>query len=334
MAQNTERQAWMSVLSTAEPAALRTCFAELGDRPGFTWLRAPEFGAVMVRGRAGGTGSAFNLGEMTVTRCTLRLDTGEVGHAYLPGREAAAAEAAALCDALMQSDRAQDVRGPGDHPAGRGTGGPPRPDRAPGRSDAGRFLHHGKGRGLMETASLEGGFAAPPVDAAAGFRAALTAMSRPGQVQEVGGALPPAPMSVAAGVLALTLCDPETPVWLAPSLAGKPIRDWFAFHTGAPTVSPAEAAFAFGTWAEMPLDAFRPGDAAYPDRSATLIVEVAEIGSAHRLTGPGIERQAHLTVPDPAWSRANRARYPLGLDLFLTSGTQLAALPRTTKVEG
>ena len=64
----------------------------------------------VVRGRMGGTGSAFNLGEMTVTRCALRLATGEVGHGYVQGRDKAHAERAALVDALMQTDRAEAVQ--------------------------------------------------------------------------------------------------------------------------------------------------------------------------------------------------------------------------------
>ena len=64
----------------------------------------------MVRGRAGGGGSAFNLGEMTVTRCTVRIETGFIGHAYVAGREERRAELAALVDALMQDqDRAADI---------------------------------------------------------------------------------------------------------------------------------------------------------------------------------------------------------------------------------
>lgn len=64
----------------------------------------------MVQGRAGGTGAAFNLGEMTVTRCTLRLDCSTVGHGHVQGRRKADAEAAALVDALMQTDAADRVR--------------------------------------------------------------------------------------------------------------------------------------------------------------------------------------------------------------------------------
>lgn len=88
--------------------------AELLDatitRPEFTWLRAPQIGSTMVRGRAGATGAPFNLGEMTVTRCALTLPSGEVGHAYIQGRRKADAEAAALIDALMQTTTAATLR--------------------------------------------------------------------------------------------------------------------------------------------------------------------------------------------------------------------------------
>jgi alpha-D-ribose 1-methylphosphonate 5-triphosphate synthase subunit PhnG len=100
----------MGLVARAEPAALAGLLAALGPEPAHAFLRAPEIGAVMVRGRAGGTGSPFNLGEMTVTRCTLRLETGEVGHAWVPGRAREHARRAALIDALMQTGRAGEVR--------------------------------------------------------------------------------------------------------------------------------------------------------------------------------------------------------------------------------
>lgn len=103
------RKDWMAILAKAPSDVLAGAFAALGTAPAFTWLRAPEQGTVMVRGRAGGTGGAFNLGEMTVTRCTLRLDDGTVGHAYVPGRDRTHAEQAALCDALLQGARAGEV---------------------------------------------------------------------------------------------------------------------------------------------------------------------------------------------------------------------------------
>ena len=67
-------------------------------------IRPPETGLVMLRGRIGGTGSAFNLGEATVTRCAVRTATGHEGHAYVMGRNQAHAKLAAVCDALLQDE--------------------------------------------------------------------------------------------------------------------------------------------------------------------------------------------------------------------------------------
>lgn len=100
----------MEVLAKAPEGRVSALLDAKGARPDFTWLRAPQIGSVMVRGRAGATGTPFNLGEMTVTRCALTLATGEVGHAYIKGRRKADAEAAALVDALMQTDQASALR--------------------------------------------------------------------------------------------------------------------------------------------------------------------------------------------------------------------------------
>lgn len=183
--------------------------------------------------------------------------------------------------------------------------------------------------------SLEGGFADPAIGAAHAFRAALTALSNPGTVQTAQPVHPPAPMGQAAGALLLTLCDPDTPIWLGPSCATDPLRAWIAFHTGAPLTERAHAAFAFGTWADMlPLEDFAIGSPEYPDRSATLVVEVPDLGTQHGLTGPGIATETRLTVPDPDALRANAALFPLGLDLFLTCNDRFAGLPRTTRIGG
>ncbi|MCA0044781.1 phosphonate C-P lyase system protein PhnG [Celeribacter litoreus] len=104
------RQAWLSLLAKSPPAALAEHCDALGTLPDHTWLQPPETGAVMVRGRTGGTGAPFNLGEMTVTRCALTLETGEVGHGYVQGRDKSHAQRAAVVDALMQTDRANEVR--------------------------------------------------------------------------------------------------------------------------------------------------------------------------------------------------------------------------------
>lgn len=110
MSSESERRDWMGVLARAPAAELAAAFAALGSEPSSRWLRPPEFGSVMVRGRAGGTGAPFNLGEMTVTRAALRLEDGTVGHAYVAGRDAGKARIAALCDALMQGPQAGRVR--------------------------------------------------------------------------------------------------------------------------------------------------------------------------------------------------------------------------------
>ena len=108
--QNADRKAWMSLLAKAPEGRVAALLDAAMPRPDFTWLRAPEVGSTMVRGRAGGTGAPFNIGEMTVTRCALTLASGEVGHAYIQGRRKSDAEAAALVDALMQGDTAVAVR--------------------------------------------------------------------------------------------------------------------------------------------------------------------------------------------------------------------------------
>lgn len=106
----SRRKAWMGLLARAPAERVVALLDAALPRPGFDWLRAPELGSVMVRGRMGGTGGPFNLGEMTVTRCALRLADGTVGHAYVQGRSKQDAEAAALVDALMQTDAADLVQ--------------------------------------------------------------------------------------------------------------------------------------------------------------------------------------------------------------------------------
>lgn len=104
--QQKKRKAWLSLMATSPDGALTELLAQGTETPDFDWLRRPEIGSVMVRGRTGGTGAPFNLGEMTVTRCSLKLATGEVGHGYVQGRRKEDAESAALMDALMQTEAA------------------------------------------------------------------------------------------------------------------------------------------------------------------------------------------------------------------------------------
>jgi len=114
---NAERRQWMAVLARASGEAIAARLATCAPLPVYTKLRGPEAGLVMVRGRVGGGGGAFNLGEMTVTRCTVRTESGLIGHAYVAGRNARQAELAALVDAMLQDPDAApalqaDVIGP------------------------------------------------------------------------------------------------------------------------------------------------------------------------------------------------------------------------------
>ena len=186
----------------------------------------------------------------------------------------------------------------------------------------------------MTNAVYQGGFASPPQDAAHAFRAAMRAMARPGTIETIQGGQAPAPVSPAAATLLLTLCDPDTGLYLAPGFDDQAIRDWVTFHTNAPLVSAEEADFALGSWqALQPLDAYKIGVPAYPDRSATLIVEMESLSaSGATLSGPGIKDKAALNLPETAAFQANRAQFPLGFDCFFTAGDQIAALPRSTTV--
>jgi alpha-D-ribose 1-methylphosphonate 5-triphosphate synthase subunit PhnG len=102
------RQKWMAVLARASAQELADGLAALPALQEAEMLRAPETGLVMVRGRAGGDGDAFNLGEMTVTRCAIRLGA-HIGHAYIAGRDHAKARLAALLDAALQDAALHDA---------------------------------------------------------------------------------------------------------------------------------------------------------------------------------------------------------------------------------
>ncbi|MBF9059858.1 phosphonate C-P lyase system protein PhnG [Rhodobacterales bacterium HKCCSP123] len=101
------RRARLSTLAKAPAARLKALWAaHMPEPPAHDLLRAPEIGTVMVHGRAGAVGAPFNLGEMTVTRCSVRLPSGAVGHGHVQGRDREAALAAALIDALAEDGQA------------------------------------------------------------------------------------------------------------------------------------------------------------------------------------------------------------------------------------
>lgn len=101
-ASNAARKRWIGVLARTDLDTLEDSYATLSPLPKHAILRKSETGLVMVRGRANGTGQKFNAGEMTVTRCSVRIPSGMVGHAYVAGRSRRHAELAAIFDALLQ----------------------------------------------------------------------------------------------------------------------------------------------------------------------------------------------------------------------------------------
>lgn len=103
-----QRQAAMAVLAHSDAAEIAGCLGAIAVPPGEN-LREPENGLVMVRGRIGGDGAPFNLGEATVSRAAVRLATGEVGFGYALGRDREKARMMALCDALVQSTEFSDA---------------------------------------------------------------------------------------------------------------------------------------------------------------------------------------------------------------------------------
>lgn len=185
----------------------------------------------------------------------------------------------------------------------------------------------------MESSSLTGGFAQPPQDSANAFRGIMRAMACPGTICDVLGAVPPAPLSVAAGTVLITLCDHDTSVHLAGRYDTQAIRDWITFQTGSPLAPAADAQFVLGDWQDIDLSNLAIGTSEYPDRSATVIVELPELAAeGATLKGPGIKDATMLNLPDLARFQQNAALFPLGLDFMFTCGAQIAALPRSTKV--
>lgn len=193
--------------------------------------------------------------------------------------------------------------------------------------------------------TLAPAFPEPVHDAQRVFRAVMNAMARPGFVFPLEAGLdPPAPLTQAAAAVALSLIDYETPVFLdAPLATNAEVARWLRFHTGAPvTADPSRALFAmFADAAQIPpLARFALGTAEYPDRSTTLVIQVAHLDGGPPLTleGPGLPgarafAPAGLPPVFSAFLAENRSLFPRGVDVILTGDCAVAALPRTTRVE-
>jgi alpha-D-ribose 1-methylphosphonate 5-triphosphate synthase subunit PhnH len=189
------------------------------------------------------------------------------------------------------------------------------------------------------------GLADPTLESQRAFRSVLEAMSHPSRIVEIPGAIQaPAPLHPATALASLALLDLDTPLWLDGAASRPEVREWLRFHCGVPLVDrPGAATFALvADPRDMPpLAEFDAGTAEHPDRSATLVIQVQALlgGTGRRLSGPGIDREARLDVvgvPDAFWTwlDANHALFPRGVDVVASAERAIAALPRTTRVEG
>lgn len=188
------------------------------------------------------------------------------------------------------------------------------------------------------------GLSDPVLDSQRIFRAVLDAMSHPGRLVALAQPPPaPAPLYSATTAVCLALVDFETPLWLDPAARTAETIAHLRFHCGCPIVDEPDRA-RFGVVADparMPgLDRFDPGTDEYPDRSATVVVQARTLtaGGGKRLRGPGIETETRLDaegLPARFWQglRENHERFPRGVDVLLTAGAALVALPRSTRVE-
>jgi alpha-D-ribose 1-methylphosphonate 5-triphosphate synthase subunit PhnH len=189
------------------------------------------------------------------------------------------------------------------------------------------------------------GFPDPVLDAQATYRNLLAAISRPGTVHALPTLPPsPSPLYETTTAVCLSLLDLHTPVWMdiAPTDRAS-TADYLRFHCGCPIVTrKPDAAFALITESCRSLDIseFNQGTPEYPDRSATLFIQVEGLAEdrGYRLTGPGIANERQLAVEGLDENlfiqfRQNRDLYPLGVDLFLMSPHTICSLPRTLRVE-
>ena len=206
----------------------------------------------------------------------------------------------------------------------------------------------------MTSDSLLPGFADPVFDSQSVFRTVLDALSHPGRICNVASDnAGPAPLMPATTALCLALLDFESRVWLQPeardSDPNSALHRYLRFHCGCPiTMDSRSAHFAIVHDAKsLPsLNTFHPGDAVFPDRSTTVIIQVSKLVGDEddqnavtvRLRGPGIRATASFAcagLPSRFWQewRENAELFPLGVDVILVDGKRMVGLPRTVRVE-
>jgi alpha-D-ribose 1-methylphosphonate 5-triphosphate synthase subunit PhnH len=195
----------------------------------------------------------------------------------------------------------------------------------------------------FDFSTLLPGFSDPVTQSQACFRSIMNATACPGtRAQFPSAPMPPEGLNKAASSCLLTLIDPETKLWLDPSLQADDIPSWLRFHTGAPfTTAPEQAAFAL----VLPVDGtvnlrrFNQGEAKYPDRATTVVIMLAslECGPSLTLRGPGIETELAIApggLSAAFWEERNElvSHFQFGIDLMLCAGDQMISLPRTTRI--
>jgi len=194
----------------------------------------------------------------------------------------------------------------------------------------------------MKADVLTGGFNDAAKESANAFRVMLDALSRPGTVQKIPDYIkPPAPLSSNTAAVLLTLVDHDTSLWLAPEMDNEAVKRFLQFQTGVQLVSePSAADFALVSSTDiLSFDNFSIGTAEYPDRSATLIIQIEKSGNAMpvRFSGPGVKSSQDFNangLGETFWKQVqqNNKCFPLGLDFMFCLSEGIAACPRSTTV--
>jgi alpha-D-ribose 1-methylphosphonate 5-triphosphate synthase subunit PhnH len=196
---------------------------------------------------------------------------------------------------------------------------------------------------LVDLSSIGRGFEDLALDSQAVFRQVLSAISKPGEIHVSNtGIESPEGLHPAAAAVLLALLDQDTRLWLSPAFGAGVAGAYLRFHTGCIlTDNPLAADFVLARPDELPkLSELSLGSEEYPERSATVVVQVDDLSNdgGWHLSGPGIDGHAVLQVAGleasflPDW-RESQLQFPRGIDLIFTSADRLAAMPRTTRAE-
>lgn len=190
--------------------------------------------------------------------------------------------------------------------------------------------------------TLSAGFDQPIEQSQSAFRLVLKALSEPGVIVALRDGPTWGALNAASTSVLLTLADQETPLQLCAALKSQQVLTNIRFHTGAPLAT-RQQDIQLAVWDDQlqpaDLSALPHGTEVSPELGATLVVQIAALEGSNllQLSGPGIEKLRHIAPQLPPVLRSylleRPQRFPLGLDIILTCGERLMALPRTTRVE-